>query len=117
MLAPVDELRCRRFPIRCRHDAVSLPVQRDRRLYGEPFPKLLVRWVARRKARDGSAPGIHRRHQKREGRRCRYPVLEFYVPAELVQVLPLSNQMKHLIVQIIHVLAELADIFLSVPGR
>jgi hypothetical protein len=45
------------------------------------------------------------------------PVLEFYVPAELVQVLPLSNQMKHMIVQIIHVLAELADIFLSVPGR
>lgn len=45
------------------------------------------------------------------------PVLEFHVPAELVQVLPLSNQMKHLIVQIIHVLAELADIFLSVPGR
>jgi hypothetical protein len=77
MLAPVDELRCRRFPIRCRHDAVSLPVQRDRRLYGEPFPKLLVRWVARRKARDGSAPGIHRRHQKREGRRCRYPSLNF----------------------------------------
>jgi hypothetical protein len=40
------------------------------------------------------------------------PVLEFHVPAELVQVLPLSNQMKHLIMQIIHVLAELADIFL-----
>ena len=56
MLAPADELRCRRFPIRCRHDTIRVPVQRDRRhsdrrWRGEPLLKALVRWVARRKTK------------------------------------------------------------------
>ena len=31
MLAPTGELRCHRFPVRCRDDTIRVPVQRDRR--------------------------------------------------------------------------------------
>jgi hypothetical protein len=56
MLAPADELRGRRCPIRCRHDTIRIPVQRDRRhsdgrLHGEPLLEFLVPRVARRKVK------------------------------------------------------------------